>query len=90
MSTATPWDRLRRRIDGYEEKSSRAPDEHGYRAGEHLRHLQTLRQAIETEIDREILRAREQGASWSSIPYGGSKQAAQQRHRAATARVNRR
>ena len=85
--TATPWARLRRRIDGYEAKANLQPDEHGYRAKENIRHLQTLEQAVRREIDREIIRAREQGATWSMIGFGRSKQAAQQRHAAALRRV---
>ena len=86
--SSTPWTRLRHRIKGYEEKADGVGDEHGFRASENLRHLQQLRTAIEAEIDREIIRAREQGAPWSGIMYGSSKQAAQQRHAAATRRAH--
>lgn len=84
--TATTWTRLRTRLAGYEAKADTEPEEHGFRASANLRLLQDLRAAIETEIDREIIRAREQGMSWAGIEYGSSKQAAQQRHAAAVRR----
>jgi hypothetical protein len=86
MTAPTTWARLRKRIARYEQAADAQPDVHGVRASVNLRHLQTLRAVIELEIDREILRAREQGASCSDIDYGSSEQAAQQRHAAALAR----
>jgi hypothetical protein len=84
--TATPWDRLKRRIKRYEEHASRRADGNGFRACENIKHLQMLEAAVRNELDREIIRAREQGATWAMIPFGNSKQAAQQRHAAAIAR----
>lgn len=89
MARATPWARLRRRVDAYEKKTAERPEEYGRRACADLEQLVQLRAAIESEIDDAIIRAREAGASWTFIPYGGSKQAAQQRHAAAVRRRQR-
>lgn len=45
-------------------------DERGFRASENLRNLQKLRWAIEQEIDREIVRARDQGITGQASSTG--------------------
>lgn len=90
MTIETPWSRLRRRIGRYEEETAAHTDEHGYGASDNLPRLQKLRESIDREIDREIIRVRvrDQGMRWSGIEDGSSiKQAAQQRHAAALKRI---
>ena len=81
----TPWSRLTARANRFAEKTESEPDEHGWRAASRVRLLQELELAIRDEIDREIIRAREQGASWGALGMR-SKQAGQARHKAAVAR----
>ena len=73
-------------VTRYEAWAAEWPDEHGMRACRNIEGLIRLRGVLERCIDAEIIRAREQGATWSTIPYGRSKQAAQQRHAAAMSR----
>jgi hypothetical protein len=83
--TPTPWTRLAARIERYAEKAEREPDEWGFRAAARVYQLQELAGAIQKEIDREIIHAREQGASWGTLGMR-SKQAGMARYRAAIAR----
>ncbi len=84
-----PWTYLADRVRALERQAIH-PDERGERAAQNVKLLLKLRDAVDAQIDREILRAREQGASWSDIAWRagmGSKQAAQQRHAAAARRA---
>jgi hypothetical protein len=85
MSESSPWKRLQARIARYEADTEVVADEHGFRAAERIRRLERLRLAVEGEIDREILRAREQGASFGTLGFR-SRQAAHARWRAARRR----
>lgn len=80
--TTTPWSRLTARIKRYEASTESRVDEHGFRSTARLDLLRKLEVAIRDEIDRETVRAREQGASWAFI--GPTKQAALIRYRKAT------
>jgi hypothetical protein len=60
----TPWDRLGAQVKRSSELAERQPDEHGRRAAERVRLLRELCWAIEAEIDAEVARAKDQGASW--------------------------
>lgn len=86
---ATPWDRLGARIKRLRAEESQVPDELGYLAGERIRKIRDLALAVEQELDKEIVRARDQGASWSRLGdyLGMSKQGAQHRWRIAMTRT---
>lgn len=55
------------------------PDEHGFRARRNIEELYKLRGALDGLIDAEMVRGRDQGASWNML--GTSKQQAQQRYK---------
>ncbi|MGH9118273.1 MAG: hypothetical protein ACRD0A_10480 [Acidimicrobiales bacterium] len=78
----SPWAALRRRIDHYAttaEKLSGAE-----RGAARVDGLRELRETIDAEIDREVIAARDQGATWERI--GPTKQAGMQRYNAAMTR----
>ncbi len=80
--TVSPWAALRRRIDHYAttaEKLSGAE-----RGAARVDGLRELRETIDAEIDREVIAARDQGATWERI--GPTKQAGMQRYNAAMTR----
>ena len=81
---SSPWDRLAARVKRAG-RSEDQPDEHGYRAVARLDELVRLSAAVNQEIDREIIHAREQGAQWQLLGgvLGMSKQGAQHRYRIA-------
>jgi hypothetical protein len=84
-----PWTYLADRVRALERQVI-GPEDRGERAAANVGLLLKLRAAVDAEIDREILRARQQGASWSllaAVAGMGSKQAAQQRHAAAARRA---
>jgi hypothetical protein len=85
--SADTWQRLDRRVKTARARAEEAPDEHGIRASRNLDELRKLQWSIEKLMDDEIIRGRDQGASWSML--GTSKQQAQQRHKRALERVNR-
>src|SRR5947209_5113708 len=80
MPTTSPWSRLHRRVKASQDATSKLPEQGGIRASANVQRLQKLRDAVDAEIDREIIEARKLGAPWHAIGYGTSKQAAQQRH----------
>ena len=63
---STPWDRISKqvRLAG---RSEDQPDEQGQRALARINELAPLRRMIEGEINKEVVRAREQGATWSAL-----------------------
>ena len=85
----TIWKRLENRVKTARSRAEEAPDRLGWQASRNLDELWKLQAAIERMIDEELIRGREQGASWAML--GTSKQQAQQRHRRALERqgVNR-
>ena len=85
---STLWDRLGSRVKRAG-RSEEKPDEHGFRAIARLTELLPLATAVTTEIDQEIIRAREQGAPWAYLGaiLGMSKQGAQHRYRIAMTRT---
>lgn len=83
------WKRLDQRIRAARDRAD-VSDEHGFRASRNIEELRRLRGALDGFIDAELVRGREQGASWDML--GTSKQQAQQRYKRIMAqkrRVNR-
>ena len=84
------WDQLAARVERARRSEDR-PDEHGARVMARLDELLPLAHEVEQEIDREIVRAREQGMSWSLLgaTLHMSKQGAQHRYRVAMVNLRR-
>ena len=74
---STPWTRISKRVQ-LAGRAEDQPDEHGQRALARINKLVPLRRLVDKEIDKEVVRAREQGASWSALgrALGMSKQGA--------------
>ena len=76
---STPWRRITAKIDKAAERSETRPDD-GQRALARIAELKELQRTVAREIDKEVLRARDQGASWTTlgVALGMSKQGAAQ------------
>ena len=63
---STPWDRISKRVK-LARPAEDQPDDHGQRSLARINELVPLRRLVEKEIDQEVVRAREQGASWTAL-----------------------
>lgn len=77
-----PWDKLAT-IVNRARRSEDQPDEHGFRALARIEELLALQHRIERLVDKEVIGARDQGATWANIggALGTTRQGAHQRHR---------
>ena len=76
---STPWRRITAKIDKAAALTEPRPDD-GQRALARIDELKQIQRVIAQEIDKEVLRARDQGTSWTRLGWalGMSKQGAAQ------------
>lgn len=80
----TVWRRLENRVQAARDRVAKQCPNLVAEASANLRELRRLRLFIDELIDEETIRGRDEGGTWRSL--GSSKQQAQQRYEAATAR----